>query len=324
MNKFFRQLFAIEKKPYRGLLAVEWAVLAYIAFTALLMLLLWTRLVNPISMVMFRVQVLALTAGLWAVYRMVPCRLTLLVRLCCQVGLLGLWYPDTYEFNRLFSNLDHLFAQAEQSLFGFQPALEFARHWSHPLVSELMSLGYVSYFPLIGLVVFYYFVKRYAELDLAVFVIMASFFMFYVVFIFLPVAGPQYYYQAIGLDQVAQGVFPDVGHYFEHHQEALPIPGLGGGIFSDLVVQAHEAGERPTAAFPSSHVGVTVVLLWLAWRSGSKLLLFSLLPFAVLMFFATFYIQAHYAIDAIVGIFAGTLFYFASLLLYKLLKKAIY
>jgi hypothetical protein len=33
-------------------------------------------------------------------------------------------------------------------------------------------------------------------------------------------------------------------------------------------------------------------------------------PFGVLMFFATFYIQAHYAIDAIAGLFVGTLMYF--------------
>ena len=38
---------------------------------------------------------------------------------------------------------------------------------------------------------------------------------------------------------------------------------------------------------------------------------FTCLPFAVLLFFSTFYIQAHYAIDAIAGLFFGTLFYFA-------------
>ena len=315
--RFLRDLFAIEKKPRTGLLPVEWAVVAYTLATLLLMVVLWTRLVDPQQMLWCRFQALAMMAGLWAVYRMVPCRLTHFARAGCQMVLLGLWYPDTYEFNRLFNNLDHHFAQAEQTIFGFQPALVFAEKCSHPVVSELLSLGYASYYPLIALVVLYFFFCRYREFDRAVFVIVASFFLFYVVFICLPVAGPQYYYLAIGLDQAAQGVFPAVGHYFEHHQESLPIPGESGGVFHQLVVDAHVAGERPTAAFPSSHVGVTVVLLWLVWHASNRRLLLLLLPFAVLMFFATFYIQAHYAIDALAGIVAGTVIYFVCLLLYR-------
>lgn len=314
--KFLRQLFAIEKKPQRGLLPIDWVVLVYTAFTLVLMALMWTRLINPVSMLMCRLQALAILVALWGVYRMLPCRLTHLARIACQMGMLGLWYPDTYEFNRLLPNLDHLFARAEQSLFGFQPALTLADSWSHPVVSELLSLGYVSYYPLIALVVVYYFMQCYDEFNRAAFTIMASFFLFYTVFIFLPVAGPQFYYEAVGLDQIAQGVFPDIGHYFEHHQESLPIPGWKEGFFHDMVVEAHDAGERPTAAFPSSHVGVTVVLLWLAWRARSRCLFWLMMPFAVLMFFATFYIQAHYAIDAIAGVVTGTLIYFLCQLLY--------
>ncbi|MBO5624273.1 MAG: phosphatase PAP2 family protein, partial [Prevotella sp.] len=69
------------------------------------------------------------------------------------------------------------------------------------------------------------------------------------------------------------------------------------------------AGERPTAAFPSSHIGITTILMWLAWQARSRLLFFILLPLFILMFFATVYIQAHYAIDALAGLFAGTTFY---------------
>jgi membrane-associated phospholipid phosphatase len=293
--------------------------------TLLIMLVMWTRLVDPKTIIVCRVQAVAMLLALWAVYRMVPCRFTHLARIVGQLGLLGLWYPDTYEFNRVLPNLDHLFAQAEQSVFGCQPALTFARDWSHPLVSELLSMGYVSYYPLIALVGVYYFVKRYAEFDRAVFTIISSFFLFYIIFIFLPVAGPQFYYMATGLEQIEAGVFPNIGHYFEFHQECLPIPGWEDGFWHKMVIDAHDAGERPTAAFPSSHVGVTTVLLWLAWRARCRWLLFTMLPFAVLMFFGTFYIQAHYAIDAIAGIVAGSLIYFLCQLLYSLFpnKKSV-
>jgi membrane-associated phospholipid phosphatase len=307
--KLIKKLFQIEKHPRKGLLPLEWAVLAYTAFTLLLMMLLFTRLHNPVQMLTCRIQAVTIMLALWGVYRMLPCRLTHLCRVVCQMSMLGVWYPDTYELNRILPNMDHLFASAEQAVFGCQPALVFSQACSHPVVSELLNMGYVSYFPLIALVSFFYFFCRYESFDRATFVIMASFFLFYVVFIFLPVAGPQYYYAAVGLEQIAAGVFPDVGHYFENQQTVLATPGWSDGFFYQMVVDAHEAGERPTAAFPSSHVGMTVVLLWLAWPA-SRRLFWIIMPFAVLMFFATFYIQAHYVIDAIAGVVAGTVLFF--------------
>ena len=294
----------------KGLKAFEWAMLAYVVFTLVLMALRWDTLVNPMPMLWLRGGAVALMLALWGVYRWRPCRLTMLLRVVAQMVLLGYWYPDTYELNRALPNLDHLFAQAEQWLFGCQPALVLPERWPQPVVSELLSLGYVSYYPMIAAVTFYYFLRRYDRFLYAAFVILGAFFLFYVVFDLLPVVGPQFYYEAVGCDQIAQGNLPDLGLYFRDHQASLPIPGWKDGLFYDLLVDAHNAGERPTAAFPSSHVGIAVVLLWLAWESRSRWLLWVLVPLAVLMFFATFYIQAHYAIDAIAGLFAGTALYF--------------
>ena len=294
---------------YAKLCLFEWVVLAYTAFTLLLMAWLWGRLVEPWPMLWGRVGVVAMTIGLWQLYRWKPCRLTMLFRVTGQLALLSQWYPDTYEFNRLFCNLDHVFASWEQALFGFQPALLFSQHFTSPVVSELLCLGYVSYFPMIAAVAFYYFFQRYDRFAYAAFVILASFFLFYVIFIFLPVVGPQFYYVAVGNENIAQGIFPDMQHYFLDHQEILPLPGYDG-LFHKLVEVAHVAGERPTAAFPSSHVGISVVLLWLAWETRSRALFIPLLVLTVLMFFATVYIEAHYAIDAIAGLFVGTAMYF--------------
>ena len=83
------------------------------------------------------------------------------------------------------------------------------------------------------------------------------------------------------------------------------------------MVEAHDAGERPTAAFPSSHIGVTVVVLLLAWHSRNKWLFWTFVPFFVLMFAATVYIRAHYLIDAIAGLITGILFYYLLSLLWK-------
>jgi hypothetical protein len=247
--KFITQLFSIDKSPKRGLLALEWLVMAYTVFTLLVALFTYTNLQNPDAMIWGRVRVVAMTVALWLAYRLVPCRLTLLARVVAQMSLLAWWYPDTYELNRMFPNLDHVFCRAEQSMFGFQPSLSFASTFSWAPISELMSMGYAAYYPMIGLMVFFYFFARYNEFQRASFILLASFFIYYIVFIFVPVAGPTFYFKAVGLENIANGFFPAVGTYFNTHQECLPTPGYVDGFFYDLVEQAKAAGERPTAAF---------------------------------------------------------------------------
>ena len=304
-----KYLFATDKKPVRGLLAAEWVVLAYLVLTLVLIFFTWTKLPSPEPMVWGRLRIVVTTAALWAVYRMVPCRFTLLCRVTLQLALLSWWYPDTFDLNRIFPNLDHIFAAAEQSVFGCQPALLFAERLPNPVVSELMYLSYSSYFLLVAAVAVYYFFRRYDEFLRTAFVILASFFLFYVVFVALPVTGPQFYYLAAGLDNVAQGVFPDVGNYFLTHDEMMTMPGYEDGFFYQIMVHAHAAGERPTAAFPSSHVGVTLVLLLLAVRTRCRGLIWFVAVLFVLMCFATVYIRAHYVIDVAAGLVTGALLY---------------
>ena len=243
------------RPEYKGLLPFEWVVLAYILFTSAIVLFTSTKMANPEAMIWGRIRVGTMTIALWIVYRMLPCKLTMFMRVGAQMALLAWWYPDTFELNRLFPNLDHVLATWEQQLFGFQPALIFARTFSSPIISELMDCGYVSYFPMIATIILFYFFRRYDEFQRTVFVILASFFTYYVIFDLVPVVGPTFYYKAIGLHNVAQGVFPNMHDYFNLHQDCLPSPGYVQGFFYDLVEDAKAAGERPTAAFPSSHVG---------------------------------------------------------------------
>ena len=307
--RILKDIFAIDKKPRRGLLAAEWVMMGYLVLTLVLILFTWTKLPNPEPMVWGRLRIVVMTAALWGVYRLVPCRFTLLCRVTLQLALLSWWYPDTFELNRIFPNLDHIFAAAEQSLFGCQPALLFAEALPHPFFSELMYLGYSSYFFLMVVVVLYYFFRRYNEFQRTAFVILASFFAFYVVFVLLPVTGPQFYYLAAGLDNIAQGVFPNVGDYFLTHDEMMTMPGYEDGPFYQFMIFAHAAGERPTAAFPSSHVGVTLVLLLLAVRTRSRRLVAFVATLFFLMCFATVYIRAHYVIDVIAGLLSGLIVY---------------
>ena len=301
----------------KGLLAVEWIAMGYLLLTLLMMAVLWDKLVSPEQMIKGRITFVLVTLAAWGVYWLKPCRLTMFLRIAVQMVFLSWWYPDTYELNRTLPNLDHVFAGCEQAVFGCQPALLFAQKAPWGWFSELMCMGYISYFPMMTILLVYYFLYRYNEFLKAAFVLLGAFFIFYVIFIFLPVTGPQFYYLAVGPEKIAAGVFPNLGDWFLTHSERMAVPGWTDGFFYHLLEMAHNAGERPTAAFPSSHVGITTVVMLLAHHTHCRKLVLGMLPFYILMCLSTVYILAHYAIDALTGLFTGVVLYFVLIRLSK-------
>lgn len=299
-----------------GLFPVEVVAMIYTALTTLFLLLFWSKMDHPAEMLLERLYIVAGMVALIGVYRCYPCKLTTFLRCGYQLALLSYWYPDTYEFNRNLPNLDHLFASAEQWLFGCQPALVFCHKFPQLWISEPLNLGYFSYYPMIAAVALWYFIRRYDLFQKWTFVLAGSFFVYYLIFILLPVAGPQFYFPAIGEQNVLDGIFPSIGDYFNINRELLPGPDYEHGFFYNLVEGSQSVGERPTAAFPSSHVGISTILMFMAFR-GSKRLFGFLLPFYLLLCVATVYIQAHYLIDAIAGFISAFFIYAFTSWLYR-------
>ena len=328
------------------LLPIEKVSAVYCALTSILMVVMMPWLVEPVGMLLMRVEWLALTVAVIALSHFMSraqdahisfltfhCsfdagRISTFLRVLAQMAWLPQWYPDTYEFNRSLQNQDHFFAAFEQSLFGCQPSIEFSQALPGALWSEAFNLGYFSYFPMIAILVITIFIKEWrnpssltphssfvirhssfvtphssAFISVSA-IIQTAFFLYYLVYIFLPVTGPQFYFQAVGVDEILQGHFPSLGTYFSSHTEMLPAPGWTDGLFNHLVAMAHEAGERPTAAFPSSHIGISTIVMMLAYRHAPRLL-YCLLPLWALLCCATVYIQAHYVVDAIAGLLSA-------------------
>lgn len=298
------------------LFPVEVIAMIYTALTTLFLLLFWGTMDHPAEMLLERLYIVAGMVVLIGIYRYYPCKLTTFLRCGYQLALLSYWYPDTYEFNRYLPNLDHVFASAEQWLFGCQPALTFCRNYPQMWISEPLNLGYFSYYPMIAAVALWYFIRRYDLFQKWTFVLAGSFFVYYLIFIVLPVAGPQFYFPAIGEENVMQGIFPSIGDYFNTNRELLPGPDYDHGFFYSLVEGSQSVGERPTAAFPSSHVGISTILMFMAFR-GSKRLFGFLLPFYLLLCVATVYIQAHYVIDALAGFISAFFIYAFTSWLYR-------
>lgn len=289
-------------------LSIELFTLAYTLFTTCLILLFWQEMTDPIRLLEGRALIVCGMGLLFLIYRKHPHFATLLLRYIFPISLLSYWYPDTYEFCQLFPNLDHIFATADQALFDCQPSIVFAQLLHSKFWSELFHLGYFSYYPLILLAVLTPLWTNRAVFERTAFVILATFFFYYFIFLFIPAAGPQYYFEAIGFDMVETGNFPPIGDYFRYHTQMADSPGPDG-FFRNLVELTQASGERPTAAFPSSHVGVSTVLLFLLYRN-KHWLFYCALPFYLILCCSTVYIQAHYLVDVIAGLITGIVFYF--------------
>lgn len=291
-----------------GLFAVESISLIYNALTSILILILFSRMDHPGIMLMERMVIATLTFALIYLYKLYPCKLTAFVRMVVQMSLLAYWYPDTYEFNRVFDNLDYIFAAVEYSLFNCQPSVEFSKHCPSIWFSEPLNMGYFFYYPMMLILTVYYFVKHYVKFEKVCFVLVTSFFIYYLFYLFVPVAGPQFYFPAIGMDRVNSCEFLQLGDYFNYNVVLFPAPGYEHGLFYNLVEASQEIGERPTAAFPSSHVAISTIVMIMSSKVSRKLTLF-LLPFYILLCMATVYIQAHYLIDSIAGFISAFFVY---------------
>ncbi len=286
------------KYIFRHFHSLEVATCAYAALTGLYILCFADRIQAPFVLLLNRVGVVCgmgiLT--LWnGRYRL---RAVEFARAVFPLMLITYWYPETYYLNHgvLFPVHDAFFDAADVRLFGCRPAWEFSHALPAPWFAELMSFAYFSFFLTyiyIGCLFFFKYPERFYP---AMFVVLASFFLHYVFFVLVPVEGPQF--------------------YWPHPDNQVPE----GYVFSDLLRFTQRMGEKPTGAFPSSHVGMTLIYLWLLFRSERKAF-WVVLPLACLLFASTVYLKAHYLVDVLAGCVAAPVAYGATCKLYGLLCK---
>ncbi len=302
----------------KGPLPIEWIMLAYCLITFILAAFLWNNI--EAAPILNRLYILTGTAVLWGLYRYLPCQLTYLLRILFQILLLGYWYPDIYYFAKFMPNTDHLFASVDQFVFGCQPAVMFRQILPGLFWKELFNMGYFSYYLMILCVFIWPLFHHYRLLDYSTCVMVCSFMLFYFIFLLLQSAGPQFYFQHIGSQLVSEGKFPAIGDWFCYHPQLIHDHSTPNGLFSSLV-EIMQQGEKPIAAFPSSHVGLSTIILILA-RKMSHRLFWIFVPFYCILCLSTVYIGAHYAIDVLGGwLFAIPIYHLSSCISSRILTK---
>lgn len=304
-----------EQHPMPGLNGIEKIAAIYIALTLILTALFFSDIEEHVlrDIIVGRVAIIAVTLLLVWLYRYRPCHATYQLRVLFQVALLAYWYPDIYNIAGQMPSQDYLLAMADQSIFGCQPSVTFSQVLHGAFWNELFNLGYFSYYLMIAAVVLLAIIKRPRKFDRTTFVLMSTFFMYYTVFLFFNSAGPQFYFACPGVD-VAHAIFPDVDTWFRDHNTLNHMSNITGP-FSYLIHQV-QGSEKPIAAFPSSHVGASTIILYLTMRL-KKRWGFIMMPFWVILCLSTVYIGAHYAIDVLGGFVSAALFIIIANKLYK-------
>jgi len=176
---------------------------------------------------------------------------------------------------------DNVILKFEMSLFGTLPNV-WLQQFIRPLLTEIMQICYSVYWitiPLGGAV--FYFKKEYRHFEYLLFYVTLTFYISYAIFILFPVAGPRF---ALA-DQITvtyQGIF-----------------------LADFLRQFMNKVAFQGGAFPSSHVGVALVILIYIWHFHPRQALRLFLPLFIALSCATIYGQYHYVTDVLVGIIMG-------------------
>lgn len=312
----------MKSKIYIKLLAVEKITFLYILITFIFISYLKSQNHPVGNLLSARIIISIVILTLAYINSVLDLKIINFLRIAFIGFLLTYWYPETFEFNRYFNNYDYLLASWEQNLFGFQPALVLKEIFYDSFLSELMYMSYMSFFVLIFLTGIYFYFKNYKFFEFYFFSIIFSFAVFYLIFILFPTSGPQYYFKAINGEDINTGIFPLIGSYFNSHTFELKRD-LNSGFFQHLYEFTHHVSERPTGAFPSSHIGISTLIMILLFRKSHTNLGAFLLPLHFFLVLSTVYIRAHYVVDVYAGFILSFILYRLSSTVYQLLTKRI-
>lgn len=177
---------------------------------------------------------------------------------------------------------DALVQRWEAFIFGAQISREWWQAAPSPFWSTVLHAAYLSYYLIVSAPALYFAWRGdLAAVRRFILVVITTFVICYLAFIFFPVAGP--YYE-----------FPRPASWFTANLPAR------------LAYEALSTGSSYGAAFPSSHVAAALAATLAAMQVSRRLGLILLIP-TLLLTVGVVYCQMHYGVDALAGLLVGGL-----------------
>lgn len=206
-------------------------------------------------------------------------RLHALLRLLYPLLLLPLFYRATggtifLFFDRFF---DSRLVAFEASIFGGDPSLYIDSHLLNPLLNELFSLCYFSFYLMLPVFLVWLYVRRdYGIIIRSLAAVCITFFASYLLFSLYPIEGPRWYFAGAYRNAII------------------------GPVFRPMVDLVMANGAVRGGCMPSSHVAVALVILIYSLRV-KRSVGWVLVPLNAGLAIGTVWGRFHYVSDVVVG-----------------------
>lgn len=271
--------------------AIDLATFAYLGVTGILIVLFYSNLQDPWYHLVMRLGMMGILYGL--------------IRLCNGsrgvVKILRYWYPaflfpyfytETSSLNQMVFQgyWDSFFQNIDLSWFGTQPNIWLYERLDTLWFNESVHFCYFSYYFMSTVLAAVLYARKSNDFPRVFFVVSAGFYSCYLLYMFIPVAGPV---------ELRHGRFEEQG------------------LFIHIMNWIYANAEKPGAAFPSSHATIAVMTLLFARRSH-RLTFWIFLPLVTGLLFSTIYGFYHYVVDVVVGVLLAVIFYVGYNRLYDL------
>lgn len=260
--------------------AVDLATLAYNGIVVALIVTFRQRIDAYVLEALTNIGVIGLIVCIIYVSERRPTPFVRIVRDFYPILLFPVFYRQVGNISHIIfeESFDSVLSQLEEMLFGFQPALHFARSFPQWWWAEYMHFAYATYYLLLpGLGWLLY--KRHDHFRDYLFTLCSTMYVCYLLFLLVPAHGP--------------GVY-----------DADGFP--GGFVFIPLMNAIIQLDNDQGGAMPSSHVAAAVVVLYYAWRYLPKTVVV-IAPICLSLMLATVYCGYHYAIDVLGGVLTAAL-----------------
>lgn len=197
-----------------------------------------------------------------------------------------LHYFNSNRFDALMVKIDYL-------LLGCYITVWFEQ-WIHPLLTEIMYIFYISYyFPPFIIIGWLLKNKKYKELEQAFFYLLTCFYGGYIIYFFVPVAGPRFFLSEFH-------TVPLAGYFF-----AGPVR-----EFIDFLE------PNKLDAFPSLHTATLMSTIFVTYLFNKKMFyVFVFLSIGV--FLSIFYCRYHYFVDFLAGFLWAVIAFIIAHLFYQ-------
>lgn len=189
-------------------------------------------------------------------------------------------------------DIDDVLLNLDYSILGFYPYVYFERI-ATPFFTEVMQISYCVYY-FLPFVIGVYLIKKgnKQEFYRALFIVLFCYYLSYIGYMIFPALGPRY----------------SIPHMFHNDLSGLFLAERIKDFLNSL-----EGIKRD--AFPSGHVGISLVVLFLMLKYSKKLFWLSFIP-VLFLIFSTIYCRYHYFTDvlggiilAVVSLVVGNLYY---------------